>query len=47
MGSGLGALHGRTVGPLCGMNFENKAGKKRGTIKPNTKYFKKGLYDLQ
>lgn len=29
MGSGLGALHGSTVGPLWGMNFEKKAGKKR------------------
>lgn len=47
MDSGLGALHGSTVGSLWGMNFEKKAGKKRGTIKPNTKYFKKGLYDLQ
>lgn len=28
MGSGLGALHGSTVGPLWGMNFEKKAGKK-------------------
>lgn len=44
MGSGLGTLHAETVCPLW---TELWGEGKKGAIKPNAKYFKNGLYDLQ
>lgn len=38
MGFGLGALHGRTVGPLRELTLGRR---QKRTIKLNTKYFKK------